>query len=105
MQLKKYYKDIVSLMATLSLLATVLFINKYDVKQLYREFATLRLKVDIQEKVIIGMNYRVQEMSSIYTLLQIANKLKLGAAYDTTNSDLSLTDERGSLEFILKYQF
>jgi len=24
---------------------------------------------------------------------------------ETTNSDLSLTDERGSLEFILKYQF
>jgi type IX secretion system PorP/SprF family membrane protein len=61
--------------------------------------------LDIQEKVIIGINYRIEEMSSIYTLLQIANKLKLGAAYDMTNSDLSLTDERGSLEFILKYQF
>ena len=59
--------------------------------------------LDIQEKVIIGINYRIEEMSSIYTLLQIANKLKLGAAYDMTNSDLSLTDERGSLEFILKY--
>jgi len=61
--------------------------------------------LDIQEKVIIGINYRIEEMSSIYTLLQIANKLKLGAAYDMTNSDLSLIDERGSLEFILKYQF
>ncbi len=39
------------------------------------------------------------------SLVQVANKLKLGAAYDTTNSDLYLVDERGSLEFILKYQF
>jgi len=61
--------------------------------------------LDIQEKLIIGMNYRVEEMTSIYTLVQVANKLKLGAAYDTTNSDLYLVDERGSLEFILKYQF
>ena len=71
MQLKKYYKDIVSLMATLSLLATVLFINKYDVKQLYREFATLRLKVDIQEKVIANLEDRVYNYSKQYRELQI----------------------------------
>jgi|TARA_B100001094_G_C18117617_1_gene764952 hypothetical protein len=71
MQLKKYYKDIVSLMATLSLLATVLFINKYDVKQLYREFATLRLKVDIQEKVIANLEDRVYNYSKQYRELQV----------------------------------
>lgn len=61
--------------------------------------------LDIQEKVIMGLNFRLEEMSSIYTLVQIVNKLKIGAAYDTTNSDLYLVEERGSLEFILKYQF
>ena len=63
MQLKKYYKDIVSLMATLSLLATVLFINKYDVKQLYREFVGLRLKVQVQEKLIDSLEDRVNLLS------------------------------------------
>jgi len=55
MRFKKYYKDILSLIASLSLLGTVYFVNHYDIKQLYREFATLRLKVQSQEKVIEGL--------------------------------------------------
>ena len=56
MQLTKYFKnnwkDLLSLMASLSLLATVYFVNQYDIKQLYREFVELRLKVQSQELTI-----------------------------------------------------
>ena len=59
MRFKKYYKDILSLIASLSLLGTVYFVNHYDIKQLYREFATLSLKVKSQEKTISTLNDRV----------------------------------------------
>ena len=59
MQFKKYYKDILSLVASLSLLGTVYFVNHYDIKQLYREFAGLRLKVKSQEKQINILEDRV----------------------------------------------
>ena len=59
MRFKKYYKDILSLIASLSLLGTVYFVNHYDIKQLYREFATLSLKVKSQEKQIKTLSSRV----------------------------------------------
>ena len=59
MRFKKYYKDILSLIASLSLLASVYFANHYDIKQLYREFVGLRLKVQSQEKTINTLNDRV----------------------------------------------
>ena len=59
MRFKKYYKDILSLVAALSLLGTVYFVNHYDIKQLYREFATLSLKVKSQEKQIKSLSSRV----------------------------------------------
>ena len=59
MRFKKYYKDIFSLVSAVLLLGTTILINKYDVKQLYREFATLRLKVQSQEKTINTLNDRV----------------------------------------------
>jgi hypothetical protein len=59
MRFKKYYKDILSLVSALLLLGTTILINKYDVKQLYREFAGLRLKVDAQEKQIEGLEDKV----------------------------------------------
>lgn len=61
--------------------------------------------LDIRDKIIIGVNSRIEEMSSIYTLLQITDKLKFGAAYDITTSNFSIIEENGSLEFILKYKF
>ena len=61
--------------------------------------------LDIQEKFLAGVNHRVDEMVSIYGLFQIIDKLKLGAAYDITTSDVNLVNDDGSLEFILKYQF
>ena len=59
MRFKKYYKDILSLVGALLLLGTTILINKYDVKQLYREFATLSLKVNAQEKKIEGLEDKV----------------------------------------------
>ena len=59
MRFKKYYKDILSLVSALLLLGTTILINKYDVKQLYREFATLSLKVNAQEKKIEGLEDKV----------------------------------------------
>ena len=60
---------------------------------------------EIQEKFMVGTNYRVDEMVAIYGLFQIIDKLKLGAAYDITTSDVNLVNDDGSLELILKYQF
>ena len=62
MRFKKYYKDILSLVGTLLLLGTTILINKYDVKQLYREFATLSLKVNAQEKQIEGLEDKVSTL-------------------------------------------
>ena len=59
MRFKKYYKDIFSLVSAVLLLGTTILINKYDVKQLYREFATLSLKVKSQEKQIKTLSSRV----------------------------------------------
>ena len=63
MRFKKYYKDILSLIASLSLLASVYFANHYDIKQLYREFVGLRLKVQVQEKLIDSLEDRVNLLS------------------------------------------
>ena len=62
MRFKKYYKDILSLVSALLLLGTTILINKYDVKQLYREFATLSLKVNAQEKKIEGLEDKVSTL-------------------------------------------
>ena len=59
MRFKNYYKDILSIVSAVLLLGTTILINKYDVKQLYREFATLRLKVDAQEKEIKSLEDKV----------------------------------------------
>lgn len=59
MQFKNYYKDILSIVGAVLLLGTTIFINKTDVKQLYREFATLTLKVNAQEKEIKSLEDRV----------------------------------------------
>ena len=59
MRFKKYYKDILSIVGAILLLGTTILINKYDVKQLYREFATLSLKVNAQEKQIESLEDKV----------------------------------------------
>ena len=59
MRFKNYYKDIISIVGAVLLLGKTIFINKTDVKQLYREFATLTLKVNTQEKEIKSLEDRV----------------------------------------------
>jgi len=71
MRFKKYYKDILSLIASLSLLSMVYFMNHYDIKQLYREFSTLRLKVQSQEKQIEDLQDEVREYKNLYSSLQV----------------------------------
>ena len=90
MRFKKYYKDILSLIASLSLLASVYFANHYDIKQLYREFVGLRLKVQSQEKTINTLNDRVdllakQNQDLLYELQE---------HNDTRGSENSLLLER-----------
>ena len=62
MRFKNYYKDILSIVGAALLLGTTILINKYDVKQLYREFTTLTLKVNAQEKVIESLEDRVNTL-------------------------------------------
>ena len=80
MRFKKYYKDILSLVSAVLLLGTTILINKYDVKQLYREFATLRLKVDAQEKEIKSLEDRVNVLvvqnQRLFTDLEEHNKTR-----------------------------
>ena len=59
MRFKKYYKDILSLIAALSLLGSVYYINHNHIKQLYRDYAILKLKVESQEKQIKTLSSRV----------------------------------------------
>jgi len=62
MQFKTSYKNILSLVSALLLLGTTIFINKYDVKQLYREFATLTLKVNTQEKQLKELEDKISTL-------------------------------------------
>ncbi len=61
--------------------------------------------LEINEKITAGANYRVEEMVSIYGLINVIDNLKFGVAYDMVTTDVNLVNDNGSLEFILKYQF
>ena len=57
------------------------------------------------QKFSLGANVRLDEMTSIYSLIQVTNKLKFGMAYDFTTSDVDVVGADNSLELILKYKF
>ena len=61
--------------------------------------------LDIGDKYTIGANARLEETTSIYGLIRIIKKLRLGFAYDISATDINDVNDNGSLEFILKYQF
>ena len=63
MRFKKYYKQILSLISAVVLLGTTIAINKYDVKQLYREFAKLNLDIKQQERVIEEQEVKIRELT------------------------------------------
>ena len=90
MRFKKYYKDILSIVGAVLLLGTTIFINKNDVKQLYREFATLTLKVNAQEKQIEGLEDKVSTL-----IIQNQRLLKdLDKHNETRGSENALLLER-----------
>ena len=61
--------------------------------------------LEINEKFTAGANLRIDETASIYGLIRVIDKLKLGFAYDITTTDITKVNDNGSLEVILKYQF
>ena len=56
-------------------------------------------------KIQAGMNYRVDEMYSIFTLFDIMQNVRFGAAYDFTTSDVNQVNNNGSIEMMIRYQF
>jgi type IX secretion system PorP/SprF family membrane protein len=52
-----------------------------------------------------GMNYRVDEMYSIFTLFNIMDNVRFGAAYDFTTSKINQVNNNGSIEMLIRYQF
>lgn len=61
--------------------------------------------LEVDQKFTGGVNLRLDEMISVYGLVNLNNKLKSGVAYDLTISNVSMVNDGGSIEFILKYQF
>ena len=59
---------------------------------------------ELYKKFTVGANVRLDETLSIYSLINVVNKLKLGVGYDITTASELINDD-GSIEFILKYQF
>jgi len=56
-------------------------------------------------KIQAGMNYRVDEMYSIFAMFNIIDNVKFGAAYDFTTSKINKINDNGSMEIMIKYQF
>ena len=52
-----------------------------------------------------GMNYRVDEMYSVFTLFDIMDNVRFGAAYDFTTSKINQVNKNGSIEMLIRYQF
>lgn len=60
--------------------------------------------LDIDSKFTAGLNYRVDELYSVYGMMTVFDRLRFGLSYDLTQ-DQSLINDEASLEFIVKYQF
>jgi len=56
-------------------------------------------------KIQAGMNYRVDEMYSIFTMFNIIDNMKFGAAYDFTTSKINQINNNGSMEVVIKFRF
>lgn len=56
-------------------------------------------------KIQAGMNYRVDEMYSVFTLFNIMDNVRFGAAYDFTTSKINQVNNNGSIEMMIRYQF
>ena len=56
-------------------------------------------------KIQAGMNYRVDEMYSIFTMFNMTKYLRFGASYDFTTSEINTINDNGSIELLIRYQF
>ena len=56
-------------------------------------------------KIQAGMNYRIDEMYSLFTMFNIIENIQFGAAYDFTTSKINQVNDNGSMEVMIKYQF
>jgi len=61
--------------------------------------------VDLYKKMKFGLNYRIDETVSIYSLFTTVKKLKFGFSYDINTSKITNANKKGSVEFLLKYQW
>lgn len=52
-----------------------------------------------------GMNYRLDEMYSVFALFDIMENVRFGAAYDFTTSKVNEVNNNGSIEMLIRYQF
>jgi type IX secretion system PorP/SprF family membrane protein len=68
--------------------------NSYDISSI----------LDVYDKVGFGTNYRIDEMISIYSLINLTKKVRLGFVYDFSTSNVTKVGADNSLEFILKYR-
>jgi len=64
----------------------------------------LGASLDFGDTFVLGTNVRIAETVSLYTLIRVIEKLRLGFAYDISTTDINEVNDKGSLEFILKYQ-
>lgn len=71
------------------------FENTYDVGA----------SLDYQEKLTFGTNYRIDEMVTLYGLIDVVESLRFGVSYDITTSNLSIFNSDGSLDLIIRYIF
>ncbi len=61
--------------------------------------------LDLYKRMKFGLNYRIDETVSIYSLFTTVKKLKFGFAYDINASKITNANTKGSIEMILKYQW
>lgn len=54
---------------------------------------------------IAGLNYRLDEMYSIYSMINLKDSVQLGVSYDITDRSSGLLNDDGSLEFMVRFIF
>ena len=64
----------------------------------------LSTSVDMYQKMKAGLNYRIDESFSLFTLFNVLNNLDLGLAYEFTTSKVNQVNDSNSIEFMLRYR-
>ena len=80
------------------------WVNKQSLESTCADNNTVNATVDYKN-IKAGINYRVDEAYSIFSLFNITKNIRFGAAYDFTTSDISEINNNGSIEMLIRYQF